>query len=77
MSTPEKVLKPIFEKLNIPEKCIPDSIAKMKIDSQADTYLSQKNLKDIEMTEMTPELKQSLQKYAEILLIEPEILGLN
>uniref|UniRef100_A0A914QD23 Uncharacterized protein n=1 Tax=Panagrolaimus davidi TaxID=227884 RepID=A0A914QD23_9BILA len=65
------------EKLNIPEKCISNSIAKMKIDSQADTYLSQKNLKDIKMSEMTPELKQNLQKYAEILLIEPEIHGIN
>jgi hypothetical protein len=77
ISSPEKVLSPIFDELDIPDSCIPDAVTRMKRDSQDGTFLSRDKLAAIPISEMTPELKGSLQRYAEKLQMEPDVLGLE
>jgi hypothetical protein len=77
IATPEKVLAPIFAEMDIPESCIPDAVARMQRDSQDSTFLSREKLQDIPITEMTSELKANLQRYAEKLQMEPDVVGLE
>uniref|UniRef100_A0A914Y7L2 Uncharacterized protein n=1 Tax=Panagrolaimus superbus TaxID=310955 RepID=A0A914Y7L2_9BILA len=77
IATPDKVLAPIFAEMDIPESCIPDAITRMQRDSQDTTFLSRDKLQNIPITEMTPELKASLQRYAEKLQMEPDVAGLD
>jgi hypothetical protein len=49
----------------------------MKRDSQDGTFIGRENLQNIEITEMTPELQASLQRYAEKLQMEPDVFKLK
>lgn len=74
---PEKILKPIFDDLDLPESCIPAAVERTQRDSQANTFLSRDSLQHITITEMTPELKKSLHRYAEKLQMEPDVAGIE
>uniref|UniRef100_A0AC34GXL4 Uncharacterized protein n=1 Tax=Panagrolaimus sp. ES5 TaxID=591445 RepID=A0AC34GXL4_9BILA len=77
IATPDKVLAPIFSEMDIPESCIPNAITRMQRDSQDNTFLSRDKIQNIPITEMTPELKATLQRYAEKLQMEPDVVGLE
>uniref|UniRef100_A0A914P9W5 Uncharacterized protein n=1 Tax=Panagrolaimus davidi TaxID=227884 RepID=A0A914P9W5_9BILA len=77
IATPEKILKPIFEKLNIPDSCIPDALARMQTDSQDNTFLSQKSMKHLTASKIMTGEKEVLKFYANELQMELDVLRLE
>ncbi|KAI1712067.1 hypothetical protein Ddc_12658 [Ditylenchus destructor] len=75
ISDAEQVLRPIFEKLSIPEECLPNALSCLNRDSQKGTFLSQDSIRDIHPTPMTPALESSLRLYVEHMKIPKEIVG--
>jgi len=72
----ETVLKPIFEKLELPLDLLATAKSCLNRDSQHDTFLSQSAMAGIQATEMTEEIKSNLRRYAERLQMEADVSGL-
>ncbi|KAK0407115.1 hypothetical protein QR680_019008 [Steinernema hermaphroditum] len=73
MEDAEKTTSGLFEKLDIPQDCVPLAMKCKSLDSQDGTFLSRKALSGIKTSQVTEEHKKRLIHFAKVMEIPKEV----